>query len=398
MSAPLKLNINPEVFKIKDPRVDKLKEGKLSAEGFSFLLSDRDPFVLIGNTIYALTEAEFYALRAVYPINEMTEEGFHKFLEMEDLSFMHKVDRDFVAQVKKELPTCPRCKYKRYQDAVYKLAKKYNIDLIGTVPAEPAPDVLNNVVYPDSNGPVMSYVSALVDHMYKIPKPVRRDCLDCVEKHVAQAWVLGNEALMGYPSHLTLAVAHLSEALDEMPKEFTALHDTIEFCLGKTNVMRRVFMPLGLVLPLINEARQKQGTAFEYEHDDVTEERSEVMEIDFTFPMREELSQLDFNTLHRVFGMLSDADKVILEYKSNPDYKDRIIWEGALGCAADAIAAVAPVFANMLRNRRLLFVADPGLAQDTGYRFTDVLVYLKELLDQNVVEPDTVEDSSEKSL
>lgn len=38
MSAPLKLNINPEVFKIKDPRVDKLKEGKLSAEGFSFLL------------------------------------------------------------------------------------------------------------------------------------------------------------------------------------------------------------------------------------------------------------------------------------------------------------------------------------------------------------------------
>lgn len=52
----------------------------------------------------------------------------------------------------------------------------------------------------------------------------------------------------------------------------------------------------------------------------------------------------------------------------------------------------------MLRNRRLLFVADPGLAQDTGYRFTDVLVYLKELLDQNVVEPDTVEDSSEKSL
>lgn len=398
MSAPLRIDINQEVFKIKDPRVDKLKAGKLAAEGFSFLLSDRDPFVLIGHTIYVLTEQEFYALRAVYPINEITEEGFHKILEIEDLSFMHQVDREFMELVKRELPTCPKCKYKRYQDAVYKLAKKYNLKMINEVPGEDAPDMNSWVPYPETTEPVISYVSALLDHMYRVPKQQRRDCLDCVEKHVSQAWILGNEALMGYPSHLALAVGHLSEALDEMPKDFTALHDTIEFCLGKTNVMRQAFIPIGLILPLVNAARQHQGTEFEKESDDVTEARSAVMEIDFTFHMREELVNVDKNTLSRVATMIADADKIILEYKTSPSYKNRIIWEGALSCAADSLASVAPGFANMLRNRRLLFVADPSIAKDAGYRFTDVLLYLKELLAQNDVDPSEFSSSDSKSL
>jgi len=41
---------------------------------------------------------------------------------------------------------------------------------------------------------------------------VRISCLDCARKHVAQAECLLQEARLGYPLHLWLAVGHLAEA------------------------------------------------------------------------------------------------------------------------------------------------------------------------------------------
>jgi hypothetical protein len=47
---------------------------------------------------------------------------------------------------------------------------------------------------------------------------MRESCFDCARKHLAQALVLANEAMMGYPVHRWLAIGHLAEASDELIK------------------------------------------------------------------------------------------------------------------------------------------------------------------------------------
>ena len=45
---------------------------------------------------------------------------------------------------------------------------------------------------------------------------MRKECIDCAIKHVAQAQILLDEAQLGYPNHRWLAVGHLAEAESEL--------------------------------------------------------------------------------------------------------------------------------------------------------------------------------------
>lgn len=45
---------------------------------------------------------------------------------------------------------------------------------------------------------------------------MRQECMDCVRKHIAQAIILMDEYMLGYPHHRWLAVGHLAEAESEV--------------------------------------------------------------------------------------------------------------------------------------------------------------------------------------
>ena len=49
---------------------------------------------------------------------------------------------------------------------------------------------------------------------------MRTACLDCARKHIAQAIVLGIEAVTGYPSFKWLVVGHLAEAEAELVEQY----------------------------------------------------------------------------------------------------------------------------------------------------------------------------------
>jgi len=44
---------------------------------------------------------------------------------------------------------------------------------------------------------------------------MREDCLDCVIKHLGQAFVTNIEVTLGYPDHILLTIGHLAEASEE---------------------------------------------------------------------------------------------------------------------------------------------------------------------------------------
>ena len=52
---------------------------------------------------------------------------------------------------------------------------------------------------------------------------MRRSCLDCTRKHLAQASILMCEARLGYPTHKWMALGHLAEAEAECLTEYPHL-------------------------------------------------------------------------------------------------------------------------------------------------------------------------------
>lgn len=364
MKGKTAITVNPEVFKLEDPRVKQLASGRISAEAFSLLIGPEDPFMLVDNTIFAMTENEYYATRAITPVNRTSEAAFRYVVELPDKSFMHKVDQDYMDRLKADLPTCPACRYRKYKNEVVKLIHKYNI----RIPDEYRDQKVEADIppYPKTSGQVVSLLTLMLQHMYRVSMPVRNGCIDCVEKHIAQAYILGNEVLCGYPEHFALVIGHLGEAIDELPMDFKALKDTLVFCLGYTRKNKRPFVPIGLIMPLVDTARKALNQSMEAQKDSIVDNRSTEMNLDFTDIEKNELVILDERILTTILRHLENADAT----------SDRVPWEGAVACAADACAGLCPNFSNMLRNRRLIFIGDVALAAKSGYSFKEIRDYI----------------------
>jgi len=365
------MKLHPDVYKVIDQRIDAVMHGRMSLEQFASMLQADDPFVLIGDTIYVLSPDEFYSTRSVRRLHSDFEDAFKYVMDLQDLAFMQPDERAFIDKVRKELPTCPVCKYKRYRQAVHRLAVHYKL------PFKQQQAVITDIVsYPQTRGEIASTVTTLLDHLYEVPTPERKPCIDCVEKHVAQAYILAQESEMGYPEHRILMCGHLAEAIDEAPKDLLELKYTLQTCLAQTMRSGSAFLPLYPVLALIKLIRQRINQ--DPVDDDARQEAPPMTDtIDLTEDVQKEIETLPQQVRLRVWAQSVSIRNAILEYKVAKKEEARISYEGLVANLADMTVQQAPLFANMLRNRRLLFVADPALAKDAGYDFDDIIQLTK---------------------
>lgn len=82
-----------------------------------------------------------------------------------------------------------------------------------------------------------------LDKVFPLEESMRTSCLDCVEKHLAQAWVLLSEFGKDnhkYQFHLTLALGHLAEAEDEALVEHGAISRKIREIRTRLQTWRTV--------------------------------------------------------------------------------------------------------------------------------------------------------------
>lgn len=363
---PIFFRIDDECFKIVDDRVNKVKTGIMSVAAFLLLLDKNDPFVLIGNTVYVLTPIEYYATLAVHTVNGAVTSMFSAVLQLSDdvLSSMEKQDRDYIAEVKKKAATCSACTYKRYKDAIYAIGKRYNIQPL----ASKATYLKDTRPYPATTGTIMPKVTSLTPGMYKMTYEQRKACIECVEKHASQAYVLAQETFMGYPEHLSLVCAHLGEAIEESPVQCNELKETLQACLAYTKYSGTAFVPIKAILNYVDLMR-----ATNYNETGSEDQRTEApftLEMEVTDAMCVELDNLAKQTV----SLLKAECKLVIDSINSDDKKASItLYKGAIACMAERIASTCPEFANMLRNRRLFFGADPSLAKEAGYDFQDVL-------------------------
>lgn len=361
----LPVKIHPDCFKVNDQRIANLRKGRMSIEAFSFTIHPDDIFVILEDTIYALSEQEWYINKGMIPTHSIVEGTFKAVLAMEDLSTMDEEDQQRLQQIKNDLPECPACRYKRYKNEVYNIGKKYGIKPLDSVqPAKVAP-------YPGTPE-IASTVSNKLKSFYALPLPERKACIDCVEKHIAQAYILSNEIAMGYDEHFILFCGHIAEALEEMPVGATALKDTLRFCLAKSCAERYPYLPFGALLNHLLVAKDLMTG-----DPNTTTEAPSTLELTFTQDMQDELSCVDQALRERVAEYLATSDQAIEHYTERPEFEYRLAFEGALAVAADCVAHLAPRFSNMLRNRRLMFRSSPNLAKEAGMSSNEIITFLR---------------------
>ena len=370
MSEHLELKIDKEVFKLRDPKVEKLLNAKMSLELFAMMIRPSDPYIIIKDTIYALTEIEYYALRSVYAVPVLSDEAFKNIINTENLDFMSDEDKRFVLDIREHMKTCTSCQVGRYKDQIRALSKKYNIELPKDSISIPEPP---KDQYPAVSEPIVSKVSGLLEHMYSLGLLQRKSCMDCVEKHISQAYILSKECLMGYPEHITYVVGHLGEAIDEIPQELTALKETLEFCLAKTNYDRKAFVPLGALIAHLNAGRTIKP------EDDVIPVEDTKFELELTDKAKEEL-----RTMPELTAMIfaDDCKAIDEQITRGVENLDRNTWLGVMACAADRIVDVAPAVANIIRARRLVFGSSPDLMIVSGYGMAEMAELLPKTANQ----------------
>lgn len=359
--SKLPTKIHSSVFNIVDYRVDRLRHGAISAKDFALIISPDDPFILIDDTIYALSESEYYASRPTVPTNTYISSVFNHIMELDDLSFMAADDIAEIANVKKALPNCPSCKFNRYKNKVYNIAKKYNIEIpiINNTP--------NTVKYPQTRQAIDPVVSTMVSGIFKIAPVKRKSCIECVEKHVAQAYILCGESYMGYPEYLSIGCGHLSEAIEETPNEADALKKTLIYCLGKSIADSRLFIPLSLILPHIHLIKD---TVADSESDDTSVEAPPTtLAIDITPKLLSCLSNVSAGHASRINTLVSSLINAIDKYSETQNYEYIIEFEGALALLAELVVPFSVDLANTLRNIRLMFRAAPSACIAAGYDF-----------------------------
>lgn len=360
-----KIKVDNEVFKFQDSRVAALTSGRLAVHQFAHTLFPGDWFIMLGNTIYALTEDEYYAAQAIKMEAILTKEQFEQILKEAEQLFKDEQLQE-VLNIRNKKSKCSKCQYNSYKQKVsnivkrhQSLAEKYRL----------TPSKTQIPPYPKVNSSIQTKVSLVFPKFFNEEPYERKSCLDCVQKHVSMAYVKACESEQGYFEHLVLAVANLQEAFQESPKDCKELRELLMFCIAKSKAELKCFVPIGTLLYLIEIARRQTEDSTALDQNRPAQDFS----LQLSGDMKEKLQTLPIIVKASV---LKDLEK-LLSVEYSQQYKNREqMYQGLLGNIADTLVNFCPEVSNILRNRRLMFKAAPTLVCNTEYDCKDLKTVL----------------------
>ena len=360
----MNIKLHEDVYKVQDPRIKRILTGGMSLETFVATIGPNDPFVLVHDTVYVMTEQEYYSTRAVYPTHKLMDHMFTHIMGMSDLSVFSEEDRKRIEHVKEIYPTCPVCQHRKYRKMLYEIGLKYNLQS----ELKDCKEILTHIPkYPEVSGIIKPSVTALLPDLHDVPPIKRKGCIACVEKHLSQAYILAGETVMGYPEHLVLVVGHLNEAISELPDEAFLMKQTLEFCAANTVEKGVPFVPLWTILSQLLWVRRSMEPV------ETADEPIYDIGLDFTPEVENEYAALTDDMRDQLDDRLGTIDFTVQNYKEKPTEEGRFEFSGVMASTAEFIAPVAPKLANMLRDRRLAFVAAPDLMDEAGYGIQELL-------------------------
>lgn len=363
------IKIDPEVFKILEPRIEALKTGRLSLQQFVYTIRTGDYLVFVKDTVYALTQMQFNAAKVLTPPATLSMQNFKKLLQNipQQLSSQDKARFE---QIRDATATCSACKYKHYKQVVQDIIQTYA--QLKQIYLQSQESLVELIRYPRVKAPIEPKIRSVLPKFFvsRVPSN-RKPCLDCVQKHIGCAYIKGCEVQQGYPQHFVLAMANLQQAYQQAPRNAEALRDTLLFCIAKSKAQKTIFIPIGLLLQLVQMQRYTQAPQSISLKSNAPDQHFQL-----------ELTEQHFNTLENIplinkLPIISDLNKLIALQYSEEAANRSAQWQGYMSSIADMLLPFSKHVANTIRNRRLLFKAAPQLVQNTQYDCKDILQALK---------------------
>lgn len=368
------MNIDSQVLKLKDSRIEAVLHGRLALQNLVFTIHPGDWLILYKNTIYTLTEDQYYASQGIVSKQILSKQQFEKILQQpfEDFSDIDKVELKYIKDHKNN---CSFCKYNRFKAKLLQILKKYPDKLKKYKLLAQIPQVKQ---YPAVKDTIVSKVSKIFPIFFQRAQYTRKPCLDCVQKHLAQAttligqaYIKGCQTLQGYPEHLDLAIANLQQAYEECPKDCQQLRETLMFCIGKSKKQNKLFVPIDALLYLIQIARNSTSIDEALDNNQI----NESFALQLNTQCKAELAKIPIPTKAILIKKLNQI--IALQY-SEPDKYTSFKYQGLMANLADQLVNFSVEAANILRNRRLLFKASVQLTRDSEYDCKDFIAALKE--------------------
>ena len=365
------LKVDPDVFNLIDPRVQALQTGKITVNSFAFTIQPYDCLTIIGDTIYALSQFQYYALMPIQPAKQFTKEQFQAILS-QPLQQLSKEDKDAVQYIKKAKDNCSACRYKAFKNRLRSILLKYDVYRV-RLGQDMEAHIQRYKDYPGSRCSIPAKLMQAHPHLFEPITYDRVPCFDCVQKHIGMAYVKGTEVQAGYPQHFVLCLANLQQAYQQCPVECKQLRQTILFCIGKTKKQNKPFVPISILCGLVDIFRKNSGSNIALSQNkpapDMTLELNQAMVTTLrTLPITEKVAIAQ--TINQITKLISkqniDLDKVLC-----------VEWAGRMVQLADKLSPFSTDISNMIRNRRLIFKAAPSLSKDTPYSCADILAQLK---------------------
>ena len=356
------LKIDPAVFQLKDPRVQALESGRLTVNAFSFTIQPYDCMAIVGDTIYALSQFQYYALLPLQPSKQFTKQQFQALLT-QPLAQLSQADMKVVQHIRATKDNCSTCKYKAFKNKLRSVLLKYEVyrQRFGGLQAhvkqwKPYPVVKNSV-----------------PHLFEPITYDRVPCFDCVQKHIGMAYVKGTEVQTGYPQHLVLCLANLQQAYQQCPVECEQLRQTILFCIGKTKQQNKPFVPINILCGLLDIFRRnsKSDTAL------TQNAPAPDMQLQLSAPMKDALNNIPIQQKVTIAAEINQILKLISKQNIDTSRQFKVQWAGRMVNLADTLLPFSSAISNMVRNRRLIFKAAPSLSKGTEYSCQDILSCLK---------------------
>lgn len=365
------LKIDPSVFQLLDPRVQALQSGRLTVNALAYTIQPYDCMAIVGDTIYALSELQYYALLPIQPAKEFTKQQFQGLLQ-QPLSQLSADDMKIVQYIRASKDGCPVCKYNSFKNKlrsillkyqVYKKRFDYKLDA----------SVHQQKPYPGTRKHIPAKLMQAHPHLFEPIAYDRVPCFDCVQKHIGMAYVKGTEVQTGYPQHLVLCLANLQQAYEQCPLECEQLRETILFCIGKTKKQSKPFVPVNILCGLIDIFRRNSRSEIA-----LTENApAPDMQLQLSATMSEVIHNIPITQKVPIAAAINQILKLISKQNIDSSKQLRVQWAGRMVSLADMFLPFSADLSNMLRNRRLIFKAAPSLSKGTEYSGQDILAQLK---------------------
>lgn len=354
------IKIDPQVYKLKDRRIKAVQNSSMSLQSLILTIRPGDYIIYLNNTVYALTESQYYAALPILMPDLLNKDSFYSILK--DIpNELQQNDKIQLQKIKDQKIGCSSCKYNTYKFKVMDILRKY-------------PQIYNKYVqinqrnivqpYPKVSQPVVAKVGKMFPKFFQVPSYQRKSCLDCVTKHVCMAYIKGNQAQQGYPQHLALCLANLQEAYEQTPKDCIELKQLLLFCIAKTKKQNKAFIPWKNILYVVDLSRQFTK--------DKDANNSNQVDSSFDLELNEQIkAQLYSIPVTQKALLIKQIDQLIrIQY--NKEGKQLVtLYTGLSGSVADLILPYSAAASNILRNRRIMFRAAPQLVRDTQYDCKD---------------------------